>query len=114
MAKLLLIILLIVVGSKVIYKDNFAILTGNIPLTNGSGQVNVNYPDGFDSSNCVVVSLGIDIYASGKFSFVGDAGSPLIYEARLADPYIVVKTNSVDNIGTTNTKQYKIVLMKTN
>lgn len=102
------------VGSKVIYKDNFAVLTGNISLTNGSGQVNVNYPSGFDSSNCVVVSLGIDIYASGKFSFVGEAGSPLIYEARLVEPYIIVKTKSVENIGTSNTKQYRIVLMKIN
>lgn len=49
---LLLIILLIVIGSKVVYKDNFAVLSGTIK----NGNANINYPEGFNNSNCVVVS----------------------------------------------------------
>lgn len=91
---------------------NIAVLTGNISLSNGSGQANVNYPNGFNSSNCVVIALGIDIYANGKFSFYGDAGNPVIYEARLTGSNVLVKVKALDSIGTSNTKQYKLVLMK--
>lgn len=56
----LLIILAIVLGSKVVYKDNFAILTGTIT---GDGTESpsktINYPEGFTKSNCVVLSSNL-------------------------------------------------------
>ncbi len=58
MAILLLIILLIVVGSEVVYKDNFAIITGTIT---GDGTTNpsktINYPIGFNRDNCIVLTV---------------------------------------------------------
>lgn len=58
MAILLLIILAIAIGSRVVYKDNFVILTGTI---NGSGEtnsqaININYPNGLTKDNCVVIN----------------------------------------------------------
>ena len=53
LAILLLIILLILIGSSVIYKDNFAVITGIIE----NGKATINYPNGFNSTNCIVTSV---------------------------------------------------------
>lgn len=114
MAILLLIILLIVVGSKVIYKDNFAVITGTISLSNGHGSTSVDYPDGFTRTNCIVISVGMDIVGTDIFSYFGTTISNSIYEARLGPNNIIVGTTSVDNLGSSNIKQFKLVLMKIN
>lgn len=44
-------ILLILIGSKVIYKDDYAVITGTV---NGNG-VDIEYPKGFTKDNCVCV-----------------------------------------------------------
>lgn len=56
----LLIILAIVLGSKVVYKDNFAILTGTI-TGNGTDSPSdtINYPEGFSKDNCVVLTANM-------------------------------------------------------
>lgn len=66
MVILLLIILLIVVGSKVIYKDNFAVISGDITVIASDNPgtsfketrlENIEYPEGFNKSNCALVSF---------------------------------------------------------
>lgn len=114
MARLLLIILLIVVGSKVIYKDNFAVITGTISLTNGQGNTSVNYPEGYTRTNCVAISIGLDIVGTDIFSYFSTSISNSIYEVRFGPDNIIVNSKSIDGIGTTNTKQFKLVLMKIN
>lgn len=54
MAILLLIILVIAIGSKIIYRDNYAILTGT--LENGQAIIS-EYPEGFNNTNCVILSI---------------------------------------------------------
>lgn len=67
MAILLLIILLIVIGSKVVYKDNFAILTGTIT---GDGtespSVNIDFPNGFNRDNCVILTANLQRTANNN------------------------------------------------
>ena len=52
MAMLLLIISAIVIGAKVIYKDDYVSLTGTIK----NGQGTINYPQGFNKDNCIIIS----------------------------------------------------------
>ena len=80
MAILLLIILVIAIGSKVVYKDNFAILTGSIT---GSGEansqaININYPDGFTKDNCVVINASFKNQENTSVGYsIGTAFMPI-------------------------------------
>lgn len=99
-------------GSSFVPKSNFAVLTGTIPLTNGSGNVNTNYPTGFNSSNCVVISIGIDIMSNNYYTFNNSSSTSSIFEVRFSSENINIRVKSIDRIGTSNTKNYKLVLMK--
>lgn len=105
-----MIILLILIGSSVIYKDNFAILNGKITLSNGSGSTKVNYPTGFTYKNCVALAVGVDIYGEQCFSY--NIAGQMVFEARLTDTIINIKSISIDGIGSSSTKNYRLVLMK--
>lgn len=112
MVILLLIILLIVLGSKVIYKDNFAVITGTISLTNGSGIGYLNYPDGYNYNNCIVISAAVAIYNDSIFSFYGDDTTTSIFSVRLTSDNIRLGVKSIDDVGTSNPKSCMVVLMK--
>lgn len=125
MVVLLLIIFVIVIGAKIIYKDDYAILTGTIQ----DGQANINYPDGFNKDNCIVVSnmfKRVGVVETRGFSigttFVpadGTSGS-LPNSIELQNSGIVIKlkyiylshgnTSIVSNVD--YDVDYKIVLMK--
>ena len=63
----MLIILLIVIGSKAIYKDNFAILTGTITGDGtDSPSMHMNYPEKFNRDNCVVLSVNLQRKENGN------------------------------------------------
>lgn len=121
----MLIILLIVIGSKVIYKDNFAILTGTIDLVisgeNTTGYKDINYPEGFNKDNCVVVACGISGNTNGNTEFAfGDSGDNASSYVTGAMPRMVrLREESINfqiylGIKASNgTRNYKIVLMKT-
>ena len=87
---------------------NIAVVTGTISLTNGAGNTSINYPSGYNSSNCVVISTGIDI--RNYYSFGSD--SQMIFSTRLSSSTINVVVTSIDNVGTSSTKNVKVVLMK--
>ena len=92
-------------------KGDFAVVTGEITLNNGAGSTNIKYPNGFSRSNCYVIAVGLDIYANNAFSYV--SASDFIYECRTTETDILLKCKSLDEVGPSSTKNYKIVLMKT-
>ncbi len=91
-------------------QNNIAVLNGKITLTNGSGTATTNYPTGFTYNNCVVIAVGIDIYGEGYFSY--NIAGQMVFEGRLGDDVITVKSISIDGIGSSSTKNYRLVLMK--
>ena len=89
---------------------NIAILTGTISLSNGSGNVEVNYPSGYTKDNCVVIAVGMDIFTN-TISYYS-ASTSHIFEVRLKGSKISVECESLDGVGSSTTKNYKVVLMK--
>lgn len=117
-------ILLIVIGNKVVYKNDYVVLTGKIDAKATSKSI--EYPTGFNSNNCVVVSYmfnnslknsyGIgsvfdtSSYLNGNFaSSVTLSDNNIIIKAKLislsSEQYPIVDDIAVD-------VNYKIVLMK--
>lgn len=124
MVILLLIILVIVIGAKVVYKDNYAVLTGTIDFTvntgNTSGTKNIDYPEGFNKDNCVVIALGIAGATSSNkeycYGFSGDhAGSyvtgGIAKSLKLREGYMQLDAY-IGVEAAANTRNYRIVLMK--
>lgn len=126
MAILLLIILVIAIGSKVIYKDNFAILTG----TMSNGLVSINYPTGYNKDNCVVISTMLHRpgtasnrgYASGSTYLLDDVSAGfLVSRVELQTSGISLhgralylsSDNKYMDMGVDFSVDYKIILMKT-
>ena len=58
------IILLIIIGSSVIYKEAFAVVS-SIILAN-TGTASISYPDGFSNENCVVIGYNMKRYNNGR------------------------------------------------
>ena len=128
MAILLLIILVIVIGSKVFYKDNFAILTGTITGDETeSPSKKIDYPAGFTKNNCVILTSNLQrssttskgygsVYDSSSYvagaipSKVTLGDSDISLEIR----NILLSDNSVtiSKLSTAVTYTYTIVLMK--
>lgn len=96
--------------AQCVVKGDVAIVTGTISLTNGSGMVALNYPDEFANNNCVPIATGVDLMASGYYSYV--SASEMIIETRLASNNIQVLVDAIDNVGPSSTKNVKVVLMK--
>ena len=113
MAILLLTILVILIGAKAIYKDRFAVLTGPITLSNGSGSVNFNYPTGYNKNNCVPIAAGTIYTSSGHYGF-GFVQTSMGTGVIMADSQISLRVNPIGGTGATGTYNCKVVLMKTN
>lgn len=73
-------ILLILIGSKVIYSDNIAVISGQMELEansqsnfeNGDEQqtiLNIDFPKGFNKNNCVCLAFGMKTYAEKNYSY---------------------------------------------
>ena len=130
--KLLVVILLILVGAKVIYKDNFAIITGSIECDAATDEdrykltnKDINFPTGFTSENCVVVSVGANNMTNKGYSYTQGFKSELTaLDMSWATEGIkvmlgynnteIIKISAVNITKQTATKKYKIVLMKIN
>ena len=95
-------------GSTYLNKNRIQTITGTISLTNGTGSTNLNYPDGFDSSNCIPLTVGLTIVT--PYSYFSH--SNMVFSVRLTSSNVVVDCNAVDNVGSTATKNVKVVLMK--
>lgn len=98
-------------GTKV-KQSNFAIVTGTITLTDGTGNAQVNYPSDFTVSNCVVLSVGMG-RATGfnpvEFNLLMSSSC---LGAHLYNDYIRVNAISIINSGVTGTVNFQVILMK--
>lgn len=132
MVMLVLIILLIAIGSKVVYKDDFAILNGTIPANTGSNsysQIEINYPMGYTKENCVIIASEFNnsksntIYSTGTILNVGSHVTGAVPAAiSLKDNGIDIKISNVFTVSGDPAAvyvqkiavpiNYKIVLMK--
>ena len=118
-------ILLIIVGSKVVYNDRFVTITGTIamPEANDSlltGSIDITYPNGFNSENCIIISLmshntlHTDWWCTTtntKNVSAGIAGSGDL-TARLKPAGITVSSNKVAVEENRKDVTFKITLMK--
>lgn len=95
-------------GSAFINSNKIATITGTISLTNGTGSTNLNYPEGFNSSNCIPLTVGLTIVT--PYSYFSH--SNMVFSVRLTSSNVVVDCNAVDNVGSTATKNVKVVLLK--
>ena len=90
--------------------DKFQVLTGTITLDNAlSNQVSVDYPTGFNESNCVVISQMINNIGSSKYSS-GRIGAIALQPQITLSSSIVIRLGF--NEATTGTFDYKVVLYR--
>ncbi len=88
--------------------SNIAVLTGKISLSNGSGNVQINYPSGFNMNNCVPISYGC-VYNSGGWWGFGYVQSAISTGVRLSSSSL---TFYADGGAISGNQNYKVVLMK--
>ena len=101
-------------------KGDFAVLTGQIVMTNNLGTKEVDYPEGFTQANCVVLSFGQSRNGgTGNICFgygirtVDYVRGSVTRNVSLKSSSIeITVTNAVDENTTEYTYDYKIVLMK--
>lgn len=86
-----------------------------------SGTKELNYPSGFNKDNCVVISIGIggsaSLEESISFGDMGNLASAYLAGAiqrnvELRADKIVFRANYEESGPATQTRKYKIVLMK--
>lgn len=136
MVILLAIILLMLIGSPVIYKDNMAVITGTLKLNANTQEkavenictytdTKINYPNGFSADNCVLISCGRQNnnnfgYAYGWDNYIDSMDSLLGIVPMRINLYGDSTTEYANKIrlqmGNLSTNEvsvpYKIVLMK--
>ena len=98
--------------------ENIAVLTGTITAeAEKNGTANINYPEGFNTNNCVPISFGIKIVENRGFNYFGtykDSADLLnnSYDRKLnlnsTNIVVMVKNPTTSS----NRIEYKIVLMK--
>lgn len=116
--------LLILVGSKVIYKDDYAVITGTIVMPEANAEVlggstDINYPSGFNNSNCVIISLTShnslhpDWWCTRTSpGGVGYVSGSQDLRAALKSSNITVWSTKSEAMQSRNDVTFKIVLMK--
>lgn len=123
-------ILLIMLGSKVVYNDRIAVIEGNIMLEaspdNSSHQTSwqLNFPNGFNSNNCVCVAFGTKLYADSKAGYAYGTGFEGAIGLGCGDIPKSIELGQINNLdkiwcqayntsGAEKTLYYRIVLLKT-
>lgn len=109
---------------------NIVTLTGNVSVTAssentfsdtgkwGKGQAVINYPSGFSSSNCVVISIGIKASTSSiGYNFGSSAKHMLDIQANAFPTNVVLNSDKIllnvkNPITSATTLSYKVILMK--
>lgn len=103
---------------------NVAVLTGSINLTISdkrlTGSKDINYPNGFNKDNCVVIACGISGNASSNTEFAyGNSGDNASSYVTGGMPSMVKLRQDriqfqiyLDVEAVAGTRNYKIVLMK--
>lgn len=103
---------------EVYLKDEYAVLTGEIVMTSGTGSATVDYPTGFTQDNCVVLSYGQRV-GTGSVYFGYGIKSTDYMSGSLTRNVALTSSNIVINVynpasegNGDKTYTYKIVLMK--
>lgn len=102
-------------GSAYLLKNNIAIIGGNITLSNGKGNTQTNYPEGFNCENSVVISIGAMRKAIEKGAFTleyGHVAQSFIMGAYTNVNNISISAYSPEDIGPSSTVPFKLVLLK--
>lgn len=95
-----------------VLKNDLVVVTGDVTLTNGSGQATVPYPDGFTKENSVVVTAGC-VYLNGSSDYgYGFLQGTFGTGAVLGESVIVFMAHTFTEVGPSGTFPFKIVLMK--
>ena len=125
MVILLLIILLIVNGSKVVYKDEYIVLTGTIKAN--TGLATIDYPENITKDNCVAISFMLKRsegttwgtgtvfdtsgYMAGSMPAAVKLSADKIY-INIRNVNISLADNSVMTTVPAGDYNYKLILMK--
>lgn len=125
MVKLLLIISVIIIGSKPVYNESFAIVTGEIFGTfdsNGilNASTQISYPKGFNADNSIVLSAMFKRpnanYWKYGYQLVDSAGTYtglLPYNINLNNDYITISMNFIMSGASGDFRdEFKIILLK--
>lgn len=120
------IILLVLIGSKVIYDDKFAIVEGIIVTPalgseDTKGSISLNYPTGFNKNNCMVISLMSQNYGGDGYSYNTSTSLGLASEeiagcyglhASLRSDEIIISLRKVNVNAQPKNIHVRLVLMK--
>ena len=99
--------------TKIIVKNDFAVLTGTITLTNGNGSKTFDYPQGFTQSNCVPIAGGTKYSTSLNRIAFGSVQSSLYTGVYLNSSNIALNVDPYQSgAGPSGTFDCKVVLMK--
>ena len=92
-------------------KGDFAVISNNINLTNGDGQLDLSYPSGFNKDNCVCIAAGLAFQNAIGYIFNDyPYGS---FEVRFkTDRITCIVGDNGQVTGPTGAKPVRIVLMK--
>lgn len=90
-------------------QSNIAVLTGNVSISNGSGYTELNYPNGYTKDNCVAIASGLNMGNYYEFNHVDGL---MLVGTRLTATKVIFRVSSVQDISSSGTKGFKIVLMK--
>lgn len=122
--RLLLIIFVIIIGSRPVYNENFAIVKGTIitPEANSGnwfGETQINYPEGFTQNNCIVISIMSTLLGNDNWKTPGASGRAVeatggnySSTAILGDDNITARVFKISDGEGTKRIEIKIVLMK--
>ena len=91
---------------------NIVVLTGTINVTKGSGNVTVNYPNGYNNTNCIVLYAGVAQGTSTSVVLLSGVSGDRTVGTILFTSNIRLYTDSLEDVGPTGNLAYKIVLMK--
>lgn len=92
--------------------EKYAVLTGTIVTnTEGKGNFAVDYPEGFNRDNSIVISAAAQYGLGGTWSYGNVANNRVTPGVDLISAYILVTVN-VSSTFASSEIPYKVVLMK--
>lgn len=90
----------------------FAVVSGTVTLSSGTGSCKVSYPSGFTKDNCVPISIGVaGLIASGVYDYFQCASS-YTFGARFLDDGINLSCAAIATSSKSSSHTIKCVLMR--
>ena len=99
-------------GGNSFLENNIKKITSQIELTYGTGEVYLNYPDGFNDKNCEVISVALKKTTDNLWNYY-IYNSAYMISAWLYDTNVYVSALKKDNQHNDNeTLDVKVILLK--